>query len=111
MHAHVVEQSRFVALRVSIRYSDLVREMTASEASRNFSAVLDAAEEGETIVVTRAGRRVATIAPALTVNAPELRAVFSRWQGDPAFDDGLEGRIEAARSSVLADLDNDPWLD
>ncbi|HRW02996.1 MAG TPA: type II toxin-antitoxin system prevent-host-death family antitoxin [Tetrasphaera sp.] len=85
--------------------------MTASEASRNFSAVLDAAEEGETIVVTRAGRRVATIAPAPTVNAPELRAVFSRWQGDPAFDDGLEGRIEAARSSVLADLDNDPWLD
>ncbi|MBV9721106.1 MAG: type II toxin-antitoxin system prevent-host-death family antitoxin, partial [Mycobacterium sp.] len=36
-----------------------MREVTASEASRNFSAVLDSVERGEIIVVTRAGRRVA----------------------------------------------------
>ncbi|MGW0826171.1 type II toxin-antitoxin system Phd/YefM family antitoxin [Streptomyces sp. NPDC002845] len=40
-----------------IRYS--MKLMTATEASRNFAAVLDAAERGERIVITRAGRRLA----------------------------------------------------
>jgi prevent-host-death family protein len=40
--------------------------MTATEASRNFAAVLDAAEHGETIVITRAGRRLALVGPAPT---------------------------------------------
>lgn len=86
-----------------------MREMTASEASRNFSAVLDAAEHGETIVVTRAGRRVAAITPAPRANGGALRAVFERWQGNAALDDSLAARVNAVREAAAADLDADPW--
>ena len=37
-----------------------MRVMTASEASRNFSALLDAIERGETVAVSRGGKRIAT---------------------------------------------------
>ncbi|MGB3184495.1 MAG: type II toxin-antitoxin system prevent-host-death family antitoxin [Ornithinimicrobium sp.] len=83
--------------------------MTASEASRSFSAVLDSAEHGETIVVTRAGRRVAAITPAPRANGAALRAVFERWHGNPALDGTLATRVDAARQSASAELDTDPW--
>lgn len=86
-----------------------MREVTASEASRNFSAMLDAADQGETIVVTRAGRRVATIAPAHQANGAALRAVFERWHKNPALDDALAARVDAARGAVSTELDADPW--
>ncbi|HET7386011.1 MAG TPA: type II toxin-antitoxin system prevent-host-death family antitoxin [Nocardioidaceae bacterium] len=86
-----------------------MREMTASEASRSFSAVLDSAERGETILVTRAGRRVAAITPAPRANGAALRAVFERWHGNPALDDTLATRVDAARETASAELDTDPW--
>ena len=79
--------------------------MTASEASRNVSAVLDEAERGETIVVTRSGRQVAMIVPAPQANGRTLRDVVSRWQGKIAFADG----VADARDAVSAELDGDPW--
>lgn len=88
-----------------------MREMTASEASRGFSAVLDLVEHGETVVVTRGGRRLATIAPTPRANGAALRSVFERWHGDPALDDTFAERVTAARDSAAADLDADPWLD
>ena len=45
-----------------------MREVSATEVSRNFSAVLDSTERGETILVTRGGVPVATIAPAPRAN-------------------------------------------
>lgn len=86
-----------------------MREMSASEASRNFSAVLDSTEHGETIVVTRSGRRVALIAPATQANGAALREVFRRWQNNPAFDGDFAERVTAARTAVSAELDIDPW--
>lgn len=88
-----------------------MREMTASEAYRSFSAVLDSAERGETIVVTRAGRRIAAITPAPRTNGAGLREVLRRWQGNPALDDTLAARVVAARESASAELDTDPWHD
>jgi prevent-host-death family protein len=88
-----------------------MREMSASEASRNFSAVLDAAERGDTVVVTRAGRRVALITPAPRANGAALRALLGRWQGDPALDDAFAAQVLAAREVAPADLDTDPWRD
>ncbi|GAA0898531.1 type II toxin-antitoxin system prevent-host-death family antitoxin [Pseudonocardia zijingensis] len=88
-----------------------MREMSASEAARNFSAVLDSAEHGETIVVTRSGRRVALIAPAPRANGGAVLDLFESWRGHPAFDDAFESRVNAARKSVSADLDTDPWRD
>lgn len=85
--------------------------MTASEASRSFSAVLDAVEHGETIVVTRAGHRVATIGPAPRANGAALRAVFERWHGVSALDDAFTARVKSAREAASADLDIDPWHD
>lgn len=73
--------------------------------------MLDSVEHGETIVVTRAGRRVATIAPAHRANGAELRAVFERWQGDPALDDAFSAQVRAAGEAASAELDTDPWRD
>jgi len=83
--------------------------MSASEASRNFSAVLDSADRGETTVVTRAGKRVALIVPAPRANGAALREVFHRWQGNAAFDDALVANVAAAREAASAELDTDPW--
>jgi prevent-host-death family protein len=88
-----------------------MREMSASEAARNFSSVLDSAEHGETIVVTRAGQRVALIVPAPRANGAALRSVLERWSTDPAFDDQLAENVAEARAAVSADLDDDPWRD
>lgn len=88
-----------------------MREMTASEASRNFSAVLDAADRGETIVVTRAGRRVATIGPAARANGAALRQVFERWRHNPALEEDFGPRVHAALQAASADLDTDAWHD
>jgi prevent-host-death family protein len=88
-----------------------MREMTASAASRNFSSVLDSAEHGETIVVTRSGRRVALITPASRANGAALRDVFRRWQDNPALDDDFAERVAAARTAASVELDTDPWRD
>lgn len=88
-----------------------MREVTASEASRGFSAVLDLVERGETVVVTRGGRRLATIAPTPRANGAPLRSVFDRWHGDPALDDIFVEHVAAACNGAAAELDADPWLD
>jgi len=83
--------------------------MTASEASRNFSAALDLAEHGETIVVTRGGRRVAMIVPAPRASGKALREIIGRWRGDSAFDQAFADNVAAVQEAVSADLDRDPW--
>jgi prevent-host-death family protein len=86
-----------------------MREMTASEASRNFSAVLDQAEHGETIVVTRNGQRVAMIIPAPRASSRALREIVGRWGGNSAFDQAFAERVAIAREAASTDLDRDPW--
>lgn len=86
-----------------------MREMSASEASRNFSAVLDQAEHGETIVVTRSGRRVAMIVPAPRASGKALREIVGRWRGNSAFDEAFAANVAAARDAASSDLDRDPW--
>jgi prevent-host-death family protein len=86
-----------------------MREMTASEASRNFSAVLDSVEHGETIVVTRAGRRIASISPASAATGAALNAVLANWRGTAALDDAFAESIAAARAAAAVDDDTDPW--
>jgi prevent-host-death family protein len=88
-----------------------MKEMAASEASRNFSAVLDEAEHGETIVVTRNGRRVALITPAPRANGKALHEVFRRWHGHAGLDEEFEANVLAGRAAVSGELDEDPWRD
>ena len=50
-----------------------MRELTATEAARRFSELLDAIEhDGESYVITRRGRRVARIVPAAEPNGAAL---------------------------------------
>ncbi|WP_228811546.1 type II toxin-antitoxin system Phd/YefM family antitoxin [Nocardia otitidiscaviarum] len=58
--------------------------MTATEVARNLSAVLDEAEHGGTITVTRGGRRIATIMPARTVRRSLRSSLGARRSKDSA---------------------------
>jgi len=73
-----------------------MRTMTATEASRAFAAVLDAAERGETIVVTRSGRRIVTIGPASAGNGSDVLAVLA----EPLPDDAFAADVLSAREAV-----------
>jgi prevent-host-death family protein len=86
-----------------------MREMSASEASRNFSALLDCAEHGETIVVTRSGQRVALITPAPRTNGGALRDVLNRWRDAAALDEQFAADVASAREASSGELDADAW--
>jgi prevent-host-death family protein len=86
-----------------------MREVTASEASRNFSTMLDSVEHGETIVVTRAGRRIASIVPVSAANGAALNGVLARWRAAAALDDEFAASIADARTAASIEHDTDPW--
>ena len=84
--------------------------MTASEASRNFSALLDAIERGETIAVTRNGARVATIAPSARTNGEAFAEILRQRRAERRIeDDSLERAYHEMRSLVSHEHDSDPW--
>jgi antitoxin (DNA-binding transcriptional repressor) of toxin-antitoxin stability system len=85
-----------------------MKEMSATEVARRFSAVLDGAENGEAVVITRGGRQVAMLVPAPRANGNALLDVFRRWEGRVPVGDAFEADVAAARQ-VPADLDGDPW--
>ena len=75
-----------------------MRTTTATEASRSFAALLDEAERGETIVVTRGGRRIATIGPATAANGSAVLALLESAE----IDEGFAADVRAARDVVVA---------
>lgn len=80
--------------------------MTATEASRNFSAVLDAVEDGETITITRGNARVATIGPAPKASARAVLEKLGAWGGE--LDDSFETDIRSALDMLDHEI-KDPW--
>jgi prevent-host-death family protein len=82
-----------------------VKLMTASEASLTFSAVLDEAERGETVVITRGGRRIAMVSPASAATWGALRRSLAGWR--PPADKHFDEDMRAARNAVT--LDEDAW--
>ncbi len=74
--------------------------MTATEASRSFAALLDEAERGGTIVVTRGGRRIATIGPAQAANGSAVLALLENAEIDEEF----AADVRAARESVISEV-------
>lgn len=80
-----------------------MRTVTATEASRCFAAILDEAERGHAVVVTRSGRRIATIGPAMASNGAEVLALLDAnpTDGDFAAD------VLAAREAVA--LEGPAW--
>lgn len=75
-----------------------MRTITATEASRSFAALLDEVERGETVVVTRGGRRIAAIAPASAGNGDEVKALLV---SSPA-DEDFAADVQAARNAVFS---------
>ena len=73
-----------------LRYSETMIVMTATEAGRSFSAVLDLAARGEIVNVTRGGELVATISAPLRSNGAAIIEAYRGHQPLPGFADDLE---------------------
>ncbi|HEY1618012.1 MAG TPA: type II toxin-antitoxin system Phd/YefM family antitoxin [Streptosporangiaceae bacterium] len=82
-----------------------MRTMTATEASRNFSDLLDAIEHGETVTITRGHHAVAEMRPARRRKGADLRAVLA---GIPPPDDHFADSIAEAMTLVSSEGE-DPW--
>lgn len=60
--------------------------MSATEASRGFSDLLDAVEhEGESVRIVRHGRTVALVVPAPPARGADVLALLERHRPDPAW--------------------------
>jgi antitoxin (DNA-binding transcriptional repressor) of toxin-antitoxin stability system len=67
-----------------------MKEISATDAARGFSAVLDAVEhDGETFVVTRGGRGIARIEPAAGVTGAAVKALLRRHPTDIGWTEEL----------------------
>lgn len=79
-----------------------MRLISATEASRNFSAVLDSVEHGETVVITRGGRRIATLGPAPVAPGRMVKAMLAKHVGtlDEGFADDIAGARELLTDEV-----------
>ena len=62
-----------------------MRTMTATEVSRNFASVLDRVERGQTIVITRGGRRPATLSPVPAGNGAAISPGTISSRSSPVF--------------------------
>ncbi|MCO6009114.1 type II toxin-antitoxin system prevent-host-death family antitoxin [Actinoallomurus purpureus] len=96
-----------ISINLIIRYAGLMRTMTATEASRRFSDLLDAIERGETITITRGNRPVAEIGPAHRRTGADLRAALD---GIEPPDDRFAEDINSALD-LLTTEERDPWAD
>jgi len=67
-----------------------VREVTATDAARGFSALLTAVErDGETFLVTRGGRTIARIEPARGTSGAAVKALLRHYPADPEWQSEL----------------------
>jgi len=83
------------------------RTLTATEASRHFSDLLDAVEGGETITIVRAGHAVAEIGPAHQRTGADLRTALV---GVAPPDDDFRQSITDTLALVNLEV-RDPWAD
>ena len=88
-----------------IRYTGTVKTMTATEASRHFSDLLDAVERGETITIVRGGHPVAEIGPPHRRTGADLRGALA----DVSPPDDAFSRDIAAAIALLDSEVGDPW--
>jgi prevent-host-death family protein len=83
-----------------------MRQLSATDASRRFSEVLDDVErDGESFVVVRHGRAVATIGPTSGGTGKALKEVLRANRPDDAW----AGELRELREGM--DPVTDPWRD
>ncbi len=79
--------------------------MTATEASRNFSGLLDAIERGETVTITRGHHVVAEIRPARRRTGADLRVALEHIPPpDDRFAEDIAGALD-----LISGEGTDPW--
>ena len=67
-----------------------MREVTATQAARGFSALLSAVEhEGETFVITRGGRVIARVEPASGTSGRAVKALLRHYEPDGSWSQDL----------------------
>ena len=67
-----------------------MKEVTATEAARGFSALLTSVEQdGETFYITRGGRVIARVEPAAGASGAALKALLRKHRPDVAWSDDL----------------------
>ena len=84
-----------------------MKTMTATEASRYFSDLLDLVERGETVRISRGNELIAEVAPARRRTGADLEAALNDADLPP-----LDGEFERDIANVLAlvtDKGSDPW--
>jgi prevent-host-death family protein len=84
-----------------------MRTMTATEASRHFSDLLDAVERGERVTIVRGNHPVAEIGPAQRRTGADLRAAL---EGIAPPDETFVRNISSAVAMVTSEV-SDPWAD
>lgn len=82
-----------------------MRTISATDASRRFSDLLDAIEAGESVTVTRGNRKVAEIRPAPRRTGRDLRAALAEI---PPPDDRFATDIADAVDGLTQE-GTDPW--
>jgi prevent-host-death family protein len=84
-----------------------MRTITATEASRRFSDLLDVIERGESVVVTRGNRPIAEIRPARRRTGKDLRAALSDTAPpNEHFEKDITDTV-----TLLTTDGTDPWAD
>ena len=80
-----------------------VTKMTATEASRNFSALLNRVAAGERIEITRADAVVAVVSSGRpsTVSAARLKEILA---AGPPLDDAFAGELREIRKQMNEDV-------
>lgn len=79
----------------------LMKQLSATDAARGFSELLDSVEsEGETFVVVRHGRVVATIGPALGGTGRALKSALREHELDPEWASELRTLRESVGPST-----------
>jgi prevent-host-death family protein len=85
-----------------------MRTISATEASRRFSDLLDAIEAGESVTVTRGNRPIAEIRPASLRRGRDLRSAL---EGIPAPDEQFAADIAQTLGHLITEPGRDPWAD
>lgn len=84
-----------------------MRTISATEASRRFSDLLDAIEAGDTVTVTRGNRPIAEIRPAPRRTGRDLRRALANIPApDEQFARDIAEAVDGLDHSIA-----DPWAD
>lgn len=67
-----------------------MKEISATEASRNFSKLLDEVEQGRDFSITRGGKVIARLGPNRGKTGADLTALYDRYGPDPELADLIE---------------------